>query len=45
MTALSGNSAAAGKGTEIEIVTDGEDAQGALEGLIELVQRRFGENE
>lgn len=36
---------AAGQGTEIEIVTDGEDAQRALDGLIELVEKRFGENE
>ena len=36
---------AAGQGTEIEIATEGEDAQRALKDLVDLVENRFGESE
>ncbi len=36
---------AAGQGTEIEIATEGEDAQTALKELVALVENRFGESE
>jgi len=36
---------AAGKGTMLNIRTDGPDADEALEALVELVKNRFGESE
>lgn len=36
---------AAGIGTEIHLLTEGEEAQAALEGLIELINNRFDEGE
>jgi len=36
---------AAGKGTEILLMTEGDDAQAALDGLIELIQNKFDEGE
>ena len=36
---------AAGLGTEIEIETDGEDEQAALDGLRALIDGKFGEGE
>ncbi|MDH0746296.1 HPr family phosphocarrier protein [Pseudomonas sp. GD03842] len=36
---------AAGKGTEIHLLTEGQDEQAALEGLIELINNRFDEGE
>jgi len=36
---------AAGKGTQLEIVADGPDAERALDLLTELVQSRFGEED
>ena len=36
---------AAGKGTEIHLLTEGEDEHAALEGLIELINNRFDEGE
>jgi len=36
---------AAGKGTEIHLLTEGDDEQAALEGLIELINNRFDEGE
>jgi phosphocarrier protein len=36
---------AAGKGTQLEIVAEGEDAEQALAKLRELVETRFGEDE
>jgi len=36
---------AAGKGTDIELQVDGEDEDGALQSLTDLVANRFGEDE
>jgi phosphocarrier protein len=36
---------AAGKGTDVHLSTEGEDAQAALDGLIELINNRFDEGE
>jgi phosphocarrier protein len=36
---------AAGKGTEIHLLTEGEDEHAALDGLIELINNRFDEGE
>lgn len=36
---------AAGKGTELYLHTEGDDEQGALEALIELINNRFDEGE
>jgi phosphocarrier protein len=36
---------AAGKGTQVELVVDGEDEDAALTALTELIASRFGEDE
>jgi phosphocarrier protein HPr len=36
---------AASKGTEIELVVEGEDEQEAMEALCQLIDNRFGESE
>ena len=36
---------AAGKGTEVELIVDGEDEELALAALIDLILNRFGEDE
>ncbi|SDH82491.1 HPr family phosphocarrier protein [Pseudomonas abietaniphila] len=36
---------AAGKGTEIHLLTEGDEEQAALDGLIELINNRFDEGE
>lgn len=36
---------AASQGTELTLITDGEDESGAIEALYELVNNRFGEDE
>lgn len=36
---------AAGKGTLIHLATEGEDADAALEGLVELINNKFDEGE
>ena len=36
---------AAGKGTDIHLLTDGDDAQAALDGLVELIENKFDEGE
>ena len=36
---------AAGKGSVLALIADGEDEEQALEALVKLVKRRFGENE
>jgi phosphocarrier protein len=36
---------AASQGTELTLITDGEDESGAIEALHELVNNRFGEDE
>ncbi len=36
---------AAGKGTTVHLLTEGEDAQAALDALIELINNRFEEGE
>jgi phosphocarrier protein HPr len=36
---------AAGLGAEIEIETDGEDEQAAMDGLVALINDKFGEGE
>jgi phosphocarrier protein HPr len=36
---------AAGKGTEIHLLTEGDEAQAALDGLIELIDNKFDEGE
>lgn len=36
---------AASRGTEIEIITDGEDEDAALKALVDLINNRFGEEE
>ncbi|MFK3796475.1 MULTISPECIES: HPr family phosphocarrier protein [unclassified Pseudomonas] len=36
---------AAGKGTEIHLLTEGDDEHAALEGLIELINNKFDEGE
>jgi len=36
---------AAGKGSEVELVVDGEDEDAALAALTELIANRFGEDE
>jgi phosphocarrier protein len=36
---------AAGKGTDIHLLTEGDDEQAALEGLIELINNKFDEGE
>ena len=36
---------AAGKGSVLALIADGEDEEQALEALVALVKRRFGENE
>lgn len=36
---------AAGKGSEVELVVDGEDEDAALTALTELIASRFGEDE
>jgi phosphocarrier protein len=36
---------AAGKGTEIHLLTEGEDDQAAMDGLVELINNKFDEGE
>ena len=36
---------AASEGTELEIVTDGDDEEQAMRSLVELFEQRFGEEE
>jgi len=36
---------AAARGVSIELIVDGEDEQMALDGIVRLVQQRFGEDE
>ncbi|MEE1923115.1 HPr family phosphocarrier protein [Pseudomonas sp. 148P] len=36
---------AAGKGTKVHLLTEGEEEQAALDGLIELINNRFDEGE
>jgi len=36
---------AASKGCELELIAEGQDAQAALDGLEQLINDRFGENE
>ena len=36
---------AAAKGSEIELIIDGDDEQLAMQSLLELIENRFGENE
>ena len=36
---------AAGKGTQVELIVDGDDEDQALAALIELIASRFGEDE
>jgi phosphocarrier protein len=36
---------AAGKGTEIHLLTEGDEEQAAMDGLIELINNRFDEGE
>ncbi|WP_296188506.1 HPr family phosphocarrier protein [Pseudomonas sp. UBA1879] len=36
---------AAGKGTDIHLLTEGDDEQAALDGLIELINNKFDEGE
>lgn len=36
---------AAGKGTEIHLLTEGDNAQEALDGLVELIENKFDEGE
>jgi phosphocarrier protein len=36
---------AAGKGTDIHLLTEGDDEQAALDGLIELISNKFDEGE
>jgi phosphocarrier protein len=36
---------AAGKGTDIHLLTEGDDAQAALDGLVELIENKFDEGE
>lgn len=36
---------AAAKGTEIELIIDGDDEKQAMQSLLELIDNRFGENE
>lgn len=36
---------AAGMGTEVEIETDGEDEQAALDAIVDLVNDKFGEGQ
>jgi phosphocarrier protein HPr len=36
---------AAGKGTEIELLVDGEDEEEAMDAICELINHRFGEKE
>jgi phosphocarrier protein len=36
---------AAGKGTEIHLLTEGTDEQAALDGLVELIENKFDEGE
>ena len=36
---------AASKGTEIELHADGSDAEAAIEALVDLINRRFDEDE
>ncbi|MFJ3482377.1 HPr family phosphocarrier protein [Pseudomonas sp. NPDC090202] len=36
---------AAGKGTDVHLLTEGDQEQAALEGLIELINNRFDEGE
>ncbi|WP_407275310.1 HPr family phosphocarrier protein [Halothiobacillus sp. DCM-1] len=36
---------AAAKGTEIQLVTEGEDAEAAIAALTQLIEQRFGEAE
>ena len=36
---------AASKGTEITLIASGNDEKDAIDGLSELIQQRFGENE
>jgi phosphocarrier protein len=36
---------AAGKGTELELQTEGEDDQAALDALVELINNKFDEGE
>jgi len=36
---------AASKGTELELITDGEDEQQAMDELVKLIKNRFGEAE
>jgi phosphocarrier protein len=36
---------AAGKGTEIHLLTEGDEEQAALDGLIELINNKFDEGE
>lgn len=36
---------AASKGTEIELITDGDDEQAAMDELVKLINNKFGEAE
>ena len=36
---------AAARGVSLELIVDGEDEQAALDSIVRLVQRRFGEDE
>ena len=36
---------AAAKGSEIELIIDGDDETQAMQSLLELIENRFGENE
>ena len=36
---------AAAKGTDIELIVDGEDEKQAMQSLLELIENRFGEGE
>jgi len=36
---------AAGKGTEIHLLTEGDDEQAAMDGLVELINNKFDEGE
>jgi len=36
---------AAARGVSLELIVDGEDEQAALDGIVQLVRHRFGEDE
>jgi phosphocarrier protein len=36
---------AAGKGTEVHLLTEGDDEQAAMDGLVELINNKFDEGE